>query len=196
MKLNKEEAKKIAEKIDKEGALYIKKYVVPPKDKLTLVLQTHLVMEKLVNEILEAMLVDSNEIEKMYFSKKVQIMGAMGITQNNIDKKLIEFNSLRNKFAHNLDYVIQRNDLNIFFETTSLARSTNIETNLLQIIPWIIYFLMGVREYYLAFPYYMGCSDNKKRLNRDKGFDFESIEKIYESMDLRGFIEATRLSRE
>lgn len=193
MKLDENEAKQIAKKIDEEGALYVKKYIVPIKDDLLLVLKTHLIIEKLIEEILSAMLVKPDEIIEMNFFRKIQIIEALGIKNNNIIVKLKALNSLRNKFAHNLDYKIKNEDLSIFFSYSTLKRANNISLQLIQIAAWTIYFLMSAREFYLDLPFYMQCNDNKERLKRDKGFDIDAINEIYNRMNLDAYINAMRL---
>lgn len=194
MKLSISEAKEIANKIKNEGEQYIKKYITNNKENLTLVLKTHLIMEKIIDEILSAALVDAKEIkEDMTFRKKISVIQALGIGRLNIIDKLKSYNALRNKFAHNLDYAVKMEDISLFLTDSRLIKNGNVHDLLIQVSAYIIYFLMGVREYHQKFPFYISCFDNQLRFKRDKGFSIKNIQDKYDFMGMEEYLSMLRL---
>jgi hypothetical protein len=77
---------------------------------LQFVISAHLYVENSMDNALLRVLPHDNAVIKLSFWNKVTIMSGGGLDQE-ILELLTDLNKLRNKFAHNLDYVLKWSDI-------------------------------------------------------------------------------------
>jgi len=82
-------------------------------DEMAVVVKCHLIIEYYIDEYLIAAFPSIKYIDKMNlrFSNKIEMINNDQTIFGMYNKSLRQFNSLRNKFAHNLQYVIASNDI-------------------------------------------------------------------------------------
>ncbi len=83
-------------------------------DQMAIVLKCHLIIEYYIDEYIKYAFPSIKNIEKMNlrFANKVEMINNQNTTFGMYYKSLKQINSLRNKFAHNLDYEIRISDVN------------------------------------------------------------------------------------
>ncbi|MBS4204024.1 hypothetical protein [Lederbergia citrea] len=83
-------------------------------DPLQIVIRCHLIVESKLIKLIELSLENKNEldVEKLNFPTKVNLAFALGcIEEKYLKPVLLNINSLRNKFAHNIKYELSENDV-------------------------------------------------------------------------------------
>ena len=80
------------------------KDIFTTKDTRTLILIIHLYLEHIISAIIKEKFVNYEEIIDFRFFQKVKILRATDIITDNISNDILYINSIRNKFAHNLNY--------------------------------------------------------------------------------------------
>ncbi|OKL37354.1 hypothetical protein [Domibacillus mangrovi] len=82
-------------------------------DKLYLILRGHLYIEHELNKLLEGFIPNPNilELYKERFRTKTEIAFAFNLIEQNQCEMLLEFNELRNKYAHRLKYNISHQEI-------------------------------------------------------------------------------------
>ena len=78
---------------------------------LQLVITAHLYIENGLDRMLCNILPNDSELIRLSFKNKITVASSIGLHADSITV-LEKLNSLRNKFAHNLDYKINWSDLN------------------------------------------------------------------------------------
>ncbi|MGG3448592.1 hypothetical protein [Domibacillus aminovorans] len=82
-------------------------------DKLYLILRGHLYIENELNKLLEGFIPNPDilELYKERFRTKTEIASAFNLIDQNQCEMLLEFNELRNKYAHRLKYNISHQEI-------------------------------------------------------------------------------------
>lgn len=80
---------------------------------LQIVISAHLYVENGLDDALLAILPYDKDIAKLSFSNKVVLASSIGFGEKDI-KVLKQLNTLRNKYAHNLEYEIKWSDVTAF----------------------------------------------------------------------------------
>ena len=159
-----------AEKI-KETDNFYDKHIAANNDILSIVLKTHLFIENLIDEIIEKVFVKPKEIVNSKFFFKVQIIEALGIVPTNIINKIKTLNTIRNRFAHNINYRITLKDIKPLIDGYKFKRT---DTNIIKCrygMNAIPGYLQGVKTIYKALPFFMHSIDSKKLYKKDPTFN-------------------------
>lgn len=79
---------------------------------LTSVIRGHLIIEFFLIKLIECGLENSESlsIDRLNFPNKVDLCSSLGIIDKKLSKYLKEVNSLRNKFAHQIDFTISQQE--------------------------------------------------------------------------------------
>ena len=88
------------------GLSYEKIFNLADKSQLTICITGHLITEYLLSKIIEAKFNNKFDPYKVNFSNKVKLCLAFDCFDQNFCNFLIELNSIRNKFAHQIFYKI------------------------------------------------------------------------------------------
>ncbi|MCK4928970.1 MAG: hypothetical protein KAR76_04455, partial [Methanosarcinales archaeon] len=80
------------------------KDIFATEDTRTLILIIHLYLEHIISAIIKEKFVNYEEILKFGLFQKVKILRAADIITENISNDILYINSIRNKFAHKLNY--------------------------------------------------------------------------------------------
>lgn len=80
------------------------KDIFTTKDTRTLILIIHLYLEHIISAIIKEKYLNYKEISDFSLFRKVKILRATDIITDNISNDILHINSIRNKFAHNLNY--------------------------------------------------------------------------------------------
>ncbi len=83
------------------------------RDHISLILKLHLNIEQYMDLVIERTAPIPEKILSFKFRDKVYILNSFGIINNNIQKHLLEFNNLRNRFSHKFKYVLNSTDLDM-----------------------------------------------------------------------------------
>lgn len=91
---------------------------VTAEDDLGAIIRSHLYIETLLNLFLEFTLVrpDALDIARMNYQAKVRLASALGLSEI-VTKPLEQLGTLRNSFAHKLNYKLDRKDADQFYST-------------------------------------------------------------------------------
>lgn len=100
------------------------------------IISSHLYMEQIMNSIISLVFPYSDKLLGFTFSNKVKIIEALDISSSEAIGYILALNSIRNKFAHNLDYKTSFEDLKKL--APSLKRSQWNEHNRLRLLYWCI----------------------------------------------------------
>ena len=82
-------------------------------DEMAITIKCHLIIENYINQYLKVAFPSINNIKEMNlrFINKIEMINNSKTIFSTYYKSLKQINSLRNKFAHNLQYIIIANDL-------------------------------------------------------------------------------------
>ncbi len=119
-------------------------------DGLSLIIRSHLYIERILDYIIEKKFKYHNSIlkEDFTFYKKLLILKSKNYLQNQMFLTIKYINTIRNKYAHNLDYNIANFDLSLFpycEDVYSSLKTTNINIKKeahIFILKYIIYNLL------------------------------------------------------
>lgn len=94
--------------VDKNGSTidYLLKF-----DELAVMLKSHLILEQEIDVVLRKILPKSIITLDWSFLQKVNLLDAMGFTNDSIAEYFRKFNTLRNKFAHKYNYQLSHEDI-------------------------------------------------------------------------------------
>ena len=92
------------------------------EDTRTLILIIHLYLEHIINAIIKEKFVNYKEILDFRFYQKVKILRAADIITDNISNDILYINSIRNKFAHNLNYDASLIDISKFSKLAQINK--------------------------------------------------------------------------
>ncbi len=84
-------------------------------DEMTIVLKTHLILEYYIDKYIKVAyptIQDPNKL-RLSFSTKLRVIDNKQTAFGMYSTALVQFNALRNKFAHNLEYQIQEKDTSV-----------------------------------------------------------------------------------
>lgn len=123
------------------------------KDTRTLILIIHLYLENVINAIIKEKFVNSEEIKGFTFYQKIKILKATDIIANNISNDILYINSIRNKFAHNLNYDASLIDFLNFSKLAQINKMKKYKMKIYQIkynhfmlVIYSMYLLMKLSE--------------------------------------------------
>lgn len=107
-----------------EAAVAIMKYykfVLEEDSNLLIVLKGHLLIENQIENLLKSALIKPNALDfnRLNFPFKLDLLVAIGILSQEDIIAYKRFNSMRNKFAHNIDYEVNEEDIAIIKNTLS-----------------------------------------------------------------------------
>ncbi len=121
----------------------ISEQIFSNKDPLSVTLKAHLVVERLMDDIIRDSSEHPDYVCKRTFDQKVEILFFASLLDDVAYKKIKALNSLRNKFAHNINYKLTRQDVKSFFSTTNSV--TNFQ-KLAKGIGYLIGYIHALRE--------------------------------------------------
>lgn len=102
-----------------------------PNDGLSLVLQSHLMLEECFNFLIENSLKHPEhlDLDRLNFYTKVHICAAMGCISSDLLPAIKVLNKLRNSFAHDSNYTLEQSDVeSIWNALPEGSRIGDIET--------------------------------------------------------------------
>lgn len=195
-KFNIQQGTKLFEKSYKETMMLYNHHLKNTRDIQGLVLKIHLIVEKLLDDILILSFTKPDEIVKMRFKSKIAIYEAMNIDFcNAMIKELKILNSIRNKFAHNLDYKIPKS---ILFQLTPKDHKHELNRALDILKSFsinILSFLIGTKSTLKAFPYLFICIQNRNLYEKDVGFNYKKIIEWYNKKDIYEYFKAVLMGK-
>jgi len=80
-------------------------------DEIAIVLKGHLLVEYLLNRIISERVSESKRLHNQTFSRKVLRLSKLGLIQGSLLENIGLLNGFRNRLAHQLDYMISREDM-------------------------------------------------------------------------------------
>ena len=80
-------------------------------DELTIVLKGHLVVEYMLDSIIKEKFKNPNKILSYSFYRKLEILHSLGFLPDYLFKNIETLNKIRNKYAHDLKYSLDINEL-------------------------------------------------------------------------------------
>lgn len=91
------------------------------ESELQIVLRGHLYIEREITEMIRMILVEPNVIlnDKFMFHNKLKLSVALGILPKEEKHIFEKINTLRNKYAHNLDFICKEEDIDKIFNSFS-----------------------------------------------------------------------------
>ncbi|PIZ96614.1 MAG: hypothetical protein COX80_00860 [Candidatus Magasanikbacteria bacterium CG_4_10_14_0_2_um_filter_33_14] len=149
----------------------------------TIILKTHLFIENLINEIIEASFVNSKKVIKTNFSNKINLLESVGFDSTFIEK-IKYINYLRNKFSHNYKYILNQKEIKKIIDDFNYPNvpgeeNFNIKekvfSNLVAFIGEIGSRLRLEKE----LPFFSTILRQEKLYKNDKGFNKKDLHKIY-----------------
>ncbi len=178
-------AKDLKKEAAKETEKFNKKHILPSKEILTLVLKAHLFVEYLIDEIIKASFSNPNKIlNKRKFSDKVNLLEAIGIEDSKSEYRLLRkiraLNDIRNKFAHNLNYKLNPEDLEPLIETNKTGDKETDMTKLKRALFGVIGYLQATRDISRTLPFVIACFRSDKLFKKDICYDIGKLLKDYE----------------
>ncbi len=99
------------------------------EDEISSVIRVHLHIEYYMNELLKLLAVEPESISKMDldYSKKLDLLVLLGVDQE-IKPMLLQLGRLRNKFAHNLGYQLNNDNVKALYEQLPAPQKQLIHT--------------------------------------------------------------------
>jgi hypothetical protein len=91
--------------------------LVNSQNEMLLVMRLHQLMDRLLSSLIEERLIESHhlEVRRIPFAVRVELAEAMGLVERSNRGALFQFNSLRNRFAHDSKTaVVERDALDLF----------------------------------------------------------------------------------
>jgi len=187
---------KIFNKSIEEAMTLYNKHLKGTEDIQGLVLKTHLIVEKLINDIILLSFIQPKEIIKMKFSVKLAIYEAMNIDFSNATiKELKILNKIRNRFAHNLNYIIPRSTLLQLIPEDKKHELNGTVEILKSFGLYTLSFLIGTKSTLQKFPYLFICVQNRKLYEKDVGFNYNNIIKWYNKRDIYEYFKAILMGK-
>ncbi len=173
---------------------FYKKYILTSKEEVSLVLKSHLYLEKVIDEILTLTLPESKKIIKMSFLDKVTIVESMDffIPNKVIIEKIKAINTIRNKFSHELDYTLKRDDLNKLFKVHKNTKDSNLALFMKE-IGYLRGYLEAKINVNKLFPFLMSTMRNKNLFKDDKNFHLKDILISHEKAGLLDIIKELKM---
>jgi hypothetical protein len=170
---------KIAKQCREKSNFFCKKYL-KEADALTIVLKSHLFIEKCLDEIFSLCLPCPEYILEKKFYDKVKIYEALNLyPSNSIIEQLLTINKIRNKYAHNMEYKINTKDLQLLVKSLP-CKSMNNKRKLIHGIGNIIGFMHGTIAILKVLPFTVFCATHKEIFKREKRYNIKKIlKKIY-----------------
>lgn len=95
------------------------------EDLLAITIRAHLYLEKELNKLIVHMTLDSKKLLNINFSLKLDIVYAFGGLEKKYYFPVKKFNSIRNQYAHKLDYNFLEKDYNDLLATFSKDMKTD-----------------------------------------------------------------------
>jgi len=116
---------------------------------LQLIISTHLYIENGLDEMLDKIFKYDNEITKLPFKHKLIVASGVGLDHEEIEmfKKI---NSLRNKFAHKLNYKINWNDISTLSKHSTYTKR-DWDKDKTRVLSYILSAVLGLTT--VAFEY-------------------------------------------
>lgn len=157
-------------------------------DLLTVVLKSHLYIENLLDKFFLFCLPKPKYIIEKKFYDKVKIFESLGLSPSDkLIQRLLALNTIRNKYAHNLNYTPRLVDLKVLIDDIKLLKGNN-RNKLTRGIVFTISYLHGALDAERQLPFSFACIRNKKIYNKEKAINVKKImKKIYpknEAVDL------------
>lgn len=87
------------------------------------VISTHLYIENSINELLDTFCRRPSALRQLDFEEKVRVLEAFAIISDDFAKKILSFNRLRNKYAHNLEFKADLNQINSLNEHSRVTKT-------------------------------------------------------------------------
>lgn len=134
------------------------------KDPIGLVLRVHLIFDSFLDIMLSKSKLNS---KKLKFKQKLDLLKARRRIRSELHTNLIEFNKLRNKYAHNLYYDLADYDINNFTVCSNFYSHLSIKSNktraVLNFKTLQFYILPDLLEKFLkSYPYLIESKLKKK----------------------------------
>jgi hypothetical protein len=186
--INRSEAELLKKEDIKEFNSFIEDHFDKNNDEMIKILKAHIYVEIIMNDIfMYSLPKPKNLLKNMKFSKKIDLLEAIsGEFGSKIIAPLTYLNLLRNKFSHEIDYIITKDDI------SSLANGLKLtDINLRSTLIGIIGYLHALRTITKKLPFLTSCLQSKKLYESDKGFNAEAIRTSYGS-ELNEFFEGLR----
>jgi len=100
----------LSEQVQADTAAFIQKIFAD--DPLTMVVKAHLYIESVLSRLIATYLENPKalDLERMPFSQKVQLGISLGLIDRREKRALIGLNRIRNRFVHNLEAVLSKED--------------------------------------------------------------------------------------
>lgn len=87
------------------------------------VISTHLYVERAINELLDTFCRRPSALKQLDFEEKIRVLEAFAIISDDFAKKILSFNRLRNKYAHNLEFKADLNQINTLNEQSHVTKA-------------------------------------------------------------------------
>jgi len=141
-----------------EAEAYLEAHVRYQQEPELLLLKGHLLLEQCVNELLRLYIAEKNDLEmlNLTFSRKLDLLHALGHRFPNAhfgsESQIRELNRIRNKLAHQLNFVDYENDLRrwacsvLGHTPKTIHRKATYASTVRKALYVIVAFLSGVAE--------------------------------------------------
>lgn len=175
----------LLEKIKKQHSLHdinLKQFFdyLNASDELSLVLKSHLEVEKIINNLILIILPKPSKIIKEYtFTQKINLLEALNMFPKPlIYEKLRKLNDIRNDFSHEQKSTLKEEDV-LVLEKGYDAKAESVQKRYISSIYRIIGYLLAIHDANLVLPYLESCQRNNAILARDPGYKIKEVAKDY-----------------
>ena len=177
--MEKEKFNKIISKSIKECEIFFKKHWKNANE-LTMVLKSHLFVENCLDKFFLLAIPKPKHILRKSFYDKVMIFDALNYSPDKeLITKLLAINTLRNKYAHNLNYKLKLKDIKSLLEGVDIKSRKN-KVKLARGLASTMSYLYTTKALFQMFPFATTCYINRKIFEKEKACKMDKIiKKIY-----------------
>ncbi|NQT23305.1 MAG: hypothetical protein HQ579_07730 [Candidatus Omnitrophica bacterium] len=170
-KFSTQKAKKVVSNNKKTIDAFYNKHLRYNVDPMTIILKTHLRVESYLDRILFLLLPKPKKILEKTFTLKVDFIESLNVLPGEaIIKKIRTLNTIRNKFAHNLNKKLTTKDINSLLDDWEHDKKSKNLNQLKFAATNIVSYLQAVQTICGLFPFVWTCTSHKKVFAKDKGY--------------------------
>lgn len=168
--ITKKIVRKLKSKTNTEFEEFYRKHVKGNTEFLSIVLKYHLRVEMFLDRLICSTFLRPDQLLGARFVDKTEIVYASGVINSETLSALKGLNKIRNKFAHNLDYKISKEDIQLVYGNRKPKGKSKLQRFIVG-ISYIAGYLSAIANVTETLPFYMSGVNNHKLYIKDPTFN-------------------------